>query len=283
MAATLQRLLAAVRSRTEPLRISRFGRTVGEARSHAREEHISLLAAGLSYYGMLAVVPGLIAVVSIYGLIADAGDVAGVIDKIGSAAPAEVTALLEGQLTDIIDVPAAGLGISAAVSLLVALWAASSGTKALLRGVNAAFGLNEARRGLRLRLVSLGLTAGLVVFVVIAVLAVSVSPTWLDGVLSALQWLLVFVIASAGLSLLYRFGPAQRPPGWRMWSLGALAAAIGWLGASYGLGQYVTRFGSFNETYGALGAVIVTMLWLFVSGFAVLAGAVLDGVLAEVD
>jgi len=253
---------------------------VGEATTHARAEHISLLAAGLAYYGMLAIVPGLIAIVSFYGLIADSGDVAGVIEDISSAAPAEVTAFLENQLTDIVAAPTAGLGLSAVVSILVALWAASSGTKALIRGVGAAHGLSESRRGVRLRLVSLALTIGLVAFVVISVLAVSVTPSWLGGVLGAMRWLLVFIVASAGLSLIYRFGPSQRPPGWRMWSLGALTAAVGWLAASYGLGQYVSRFGSFNETYGALGAVIVTMLWFFVSGFAVLAGAVVDGVIA---
>ena len=265
----------------ERARRARITELALEAKDRIKEEHLPLLAAGLAYYGMLAMVPALIAVVSIYGLVADPSDVAQIVNSIGSAAPSEVTAFVERQLTDIVNAPSSGLGLSAGLSLLGALWAASSGTSALIRGVNIAFGTTETRNPVRLRVLSLGITIGLAAFVGTALLVLSAGESLFGGWLDFLRWPLLLVGMVAGLAVLYRVGPAKRVPGWRVASAGALFAALSWLLASFGLNIYVTRFGSFNETYGTLGAVVVTMLWLFVSGLVVLVGAVIDGILRE--
>lgn len=250
-------------------------------RRRLRQEHIPFLAAGLAYYGMLALVPGLIALVSIYGLIADRSHVASVINNISEAAPSEVVDFIQSQLTDIVEAPSSGLGLGAAISLLAALWAASAGTRSLIRGVNLAFGAQEGRSAVRLRLLSVGITIGVVVFVGVALALASVGASLVAGqpLLQWLRWPLLGVITIGGLSTLYRFAPSEREPDWRVSAIGATAAAVGWLAASIGLSLYVTNFGSFNETYGTLGAVIVTLLWLYVSGLVVLVGAVLAAAL----
>lgn len=257
------------------------GRLFGDVLKRLRQEHIPFLAAGLAYYGMLALVPGLIALVSLYGLIADRSDVATVISNISEAAPAEVVGFIQSQLTDIVEAPASGLGFGAAISLLAALWAASAGTKSLIRGVNLAFGAEEVRSAVRLRLLSVGITIGVVLFVGVALGVASVGANLLEGqpLLGLLRWPFLGLITIGGLSTLYRLAPSEREPNWRDSAIGASAAAVGWLTASIGLSLYVANFGSFNETYGTLGAVIVTMLWLYVSGLVVLVGAVLAAAL----
>lgn len=272
---------AALATKVSKARRTPYGQVAAEVARRFRSLHLPLLAAGLAYYGMLAMVPALIAVVSVYGLVADAGDVASVVETVSAAAPAEVTAFLESQLNAIVTAPSSGLGLGAAVSILAALWAASSGTGALVRGVNIAFGMAESRNSVMRRIVSLGLTLGLAVFVGVALFLTSLGPSFLEGILAFLRWPLLLVATIVGLTLLYRTAPIGTAPEWPAIRIGAVTAALGWLLASFGLSVYVSRFGSFNETYGALGAVIVTLLWLYLSGVVVLMGAVLAGTLRD--
>jgi membrane protein len=258
---------------------ARPARFLGDVQTQLRREHVTFLAAGLAYYGILALVPGLIALVSIYGLVADASDVATLIDNIGEAAPEEVVTFLQSQLTDIVTAPSGGLGFGVAVSLLAALWAASAGTKALIRGVNIAFGTSEPRSTLRLRLMSYGITIGLVGFVGAALFLVGIGSAVLGGgAMAWARWPLMMVVTVGGLTTLYRFAPSAGRPAWAAAAVGSTVAAAGWLAASFALSTYVERLGSFNETYGTLGVVVVTLLWLFVSALVVLTGAVVAAV-----
>ncbi len=264
-----------------------WGRFFTKLRERVKAENLPFLSAGLAYYGMLAIVPGLIAVVSVYGLVGDPAEVAGVIDDLGDAVPAEVAAFLEGQINSILETPASSLSFGLALSTLGALWAASNGTKALIRGVNLAYGIDETRPFLKLRALSIAITVGLIAFVGAVLTVVTFGHRWLGGsgfvqpLFEYGRWPLVLLVSMVMLAGFYRLAPAKRQPDWSIASLGAVAASVGWLVASFGLAFYVSRFGSFNETYGTLGAVIVVLLWLFVSGFIVLLGAVLDSTLAD--
>ena len=255
--------------------------------ARVKQENVSFLAAGLAYYGILAIVPGLIATVSVYGLVGDPGGVAGIIDDLDGAVPTEVQVFIEGQLTSILETSTSSLGVSFGLSLAAGLWAASNGTKALIRGINLAYGIDETRGYLKLRLLAIGLTVGLLAYVGGILTLVTFGHRWLDGsawfnpVLQYGRWPLALVATVGVLAGFYRFAPSRRSPDWSVASLGAVVAAITWLLASIGLSFYVSRFGSFNETYGTLGAVIVVLLWLFVSAFIVLLGAVLDRTLSR--
>ena len=262
-------------------------RLLAELLRRVKAENIPFLAAGLAYYGILAIVPGLIAAVSVYGLVADPAGVTEFIEGLGDAVPAEVSAFLEGQITAILEVPASSLSLSLTLSTLAALWAASNGTRALINGVNLAYGIDETRGFLKLRVLSVVLTVGLIAFVGTVLTVVAVGHRWLGGTgwLRPLfeygRWPLVLVVSTVVLAGFYRLAPARRQPDWSIASVGAVVAAMSWLVASFGLAFYVSRFGSFNETYGTLGAVVVVLLWLFVSAFIVLLGAVLDSALAD--
>lgn len=252
-----------------------------------KEHEISFLAAGLAYYGMLALVPGLIALVSIFGLVADPSNVRSLMRDVREAVPAEVADFLEGQLTSIVDASPEGLGIGAALAIVAALWTASSGMKALVRGINVVYGESEKRGFLKARGVALGLTLLVIlgistILAGIALLPQAIDVTgWWQILYEPIRWLLLMAATVAGLALLYRVSPTEVEHDWSIASAGAVIAAVVWLLASFGLSIYTSRFASFNETYGALGAVVVVLLWLFVSGFVVLLGAVIDAGLAR--
>ena len=246
--------------------------TLVEAWQRSRRAHLGFIAAGLAYYGILALVPGLIALVSVYGIVADASDVTSLIDALGDTTPAEVLDFLRAQLNDIVDSPSGGLGLGAAVSIAAALWASSAGTRSLIRGVNIAFGATEVRNAAQLRIISIGITLGIVVFVV-AALFLSGFGGIVSDVLAWLRWPLLFASTVTGLAVLYRHAPSHLEPRWSYCWAGAGIAAAAWLGASYGLSLYLSRVGGLNETYGTLGTVVATMLWLFLSGYVVLIGA----------
>lgn len=274
--------------RREPPAGPRWRRVLNDVRERVKAENLPFLAAGLAYYGILAIAPGLIAVVSIYGLVGDPSGVAEIVANVEDAVPAEVAAFLEGQLTSIVETSSSSLGISFAISVIGALWAASNGTKALIRGVNLAYGLDETRPFVKLRLLSLGITIALLAFVAVLLTLVVAGhrilggSSWFNGLAEYGRWPVVLAVTVALLAGFYRVAPPQRRPEWRVASAGAVFAGATWLVASFGLSIYVSRFGSFNETYGTLGAVVVVLLWLFVSAFIVLLGAVVDRSISEV-
>lgn len=246
-----------------------------------KKHQLVFLAAGLAFYAMLAAVPALIAFVSIYGLVADPADVTRLVAGFSDAVPAEVSAFVESQLSSITTASGAGLGVSAVISIVAALWSASSGTKAMVQAINLIHGIDDTRGFAKARGLALALTIGLVAFVVVAVALLTIVPSWFgDGagadLVGVLRWPVLALVAVAGLLVLYRVAPSRQGPTWKGAAAGAAAAAVVWLAASVGLTIYASSFGSFNETYGTLGAVVVLLLWFYLSGIAVLLGAALN-------
>lgn len=255
------------------------------------EDEVGTLAAAMTYYSFLALFPALIAVVSIYGLVASPDVVAEQVNELTALLPGQSAAeLIETQLTDIVTSSRGGLGVGLVVSLLGVLWAVSSGVSALIKGINLAFNETETRSFVKIRLLALGLTVGLLVFVLVSVFIITGLPPFLRSLgwgagpiawAAAGRWLLLVLGAVAGLTIFYRLAPNRTYDAKRWLSIGALVAAGLWLVASILLNVYVTNFGSYNETYGALAGVIVLMLWLYVSSFIVLLGAEIDAELEK--
>jgi membrane protein len=255
-------------------------------RDAVRDDEVPTLAAAMVYYGFLALFPGLIAVVSIYGLVSDPQAVADQIARLSDALPAAAADIIESQLTEIVSSSRAGLGIGLILSLAATFWSVSSGVAALVRGINGIFETTETRSFLQLRLLALALTAGLIVFAVVAVFIATALPAtlrslgWDSGavsLVSVFRWIVLGAGAIAGLTVFYRVAPNRR--GFtRWWSIGAVSAAVLWLVATLALNFYVAGFASYNDTYGALGGVIVLMLWMYVSSFIILLGAEVDAV-----
>lgn len=242
----------------------------------AKEDRLVLLAAGVAFFALLAVVPALVAVVSVYGLVADPADVSRHVDDLLDAAPEEVRAFAERQLESVAETSAGAAGIGLAVSLAAALWSASSGMKHLVDALNAVYEEEEDRGFLRVRALAVALTLGAVLFVLGAVAVIAVVPAVVDGPLALLRWPLLAVAFAAALAVLYRVAPDREAPAWRWTSPGAVLATVLWLAASGLFSLYAAHVGDFDETYGSLAGVVVVMLWLFLTAAVVLLGAELD-------
>lgn len=252
-----------------------------------KANNVPTIAAGVAFFAMLAVVPGLFALVSLYGLAFDAADVQRQLAEITDALPAGVETLITEQLGSITEAAPAGLGIGFAVGLAGVLWSASGGTQALIRGVNIVFGTTEERNAVKLRLVSLAITLGLLFLGGVVVAIAAVFPAVdalvddLHAVFAYLRWLLLVPVIWLAMALLFRFAPARRPAGWAWLSWGAGVSTVTWVLATVAFSVYVSRFGSYNETYGTLGGVVVLLLFLYLSSFAVLLGASVDALIEK--
>ncbi len=254
-------------------------------KAEAKTDNVPLLAAGIAFYALLALVPALAAVVSIYGLAADPADIGRHVGDLLGAAPTEVRDLVETQLRSISEGARSQAGLSVVIGLVLALWSASSGTKHAIEAVNAAYDEPETRGFFKLRSVALALTLGAVLFFLVAIALIAVLPAALEETslggpvrtaLNVLRWpLLAFAVLTA-LAIFYRYAPDRDQPRWRWVSPGAVVATLLWLAGSAGFAFYTANFARYNETYGTLGAIVVVMLWLFLTAYAVLLGAELN-------
>ncbi len=241
-----------------------------------------MVAAGLSYYALLAIFPAGIAAVSIYGLVADPVTLQNQITELSSALPEDTARFVTTQLTGIVESSTSSLGIATALSIATALWSASAGTKALVSGVNHAYGCPETRSFLVIRGASLAVTLGIIALGVSATAAVGFLPPILDALglggaasaaISVSRWPVVLFLVVLGLGGLYKLAPNRSRHMTRWVSPGAVLAAAAWVLATFGLSFGVNNFGDFGATYGTLAGLVVLMLWFFLSGLIVLVGA----------
>ncbi len=254
-------------------------------RRRLRRHNLPLVAAGVAFYTMLAIFPAIIAMVSGYALVADPAQVGTQLAPAVRALPPDVATLITSQVTGAERASHGGVTLGLVVSLLATLWAASGGVNALLTGLDVVFGAAKPRPFLRQRALSLLLTVGTLVVGVVVVGLLAVVPVVLGHVgLAPLartgaqvgRWVLLLGTVSVGLTVLYRYGPNQDRPRWRWVTGGVLTALLVWTAGSIGFTLYVDYLGTFNKTYGAVAAVVVLMLWLYVSALAVLLGAEVD-------
>ncbi|HVS63437.1 MAG TPA: YihY/virulence factor BrkB family protein [Thermoanaerobaculia bacterium] len=254
------------------------------------EERVAMLAAAVAFYSFLSLPPALTLFVSIYGLIAEASDVANVVETFGLLVPGEAEEILVRQLGAIADSPAPTLSLGIAVSLLIGLWSSTRGIRSLIVACNAIDGASPPRGILALNRLALVLTGGLLLFGVVALFLVVLLPAALallpgpsaTGTITALiRWPLLGAGMMFILAVLYAYAPnrTREKIHWGTW--GAATATVLWLIASALMSQFVQRFGSYNQTYGALAGVVVLLMWLYLSAWAVLLGAALNAALVR--
>jgi len=262
---------------------------LARTKAETKTDNVSLLAAGVAFFALLAIVPALVAFVSIYGLVAAPADVSRHVGDVLGAAPHEVRDLVQSQLVSITRGDSRQAGWGAVLGVLLALWSASSGINHAIEGVNAAYDETETRGFIKLRLLSLLLTIGAVLFAAFAFALIAVLPAALDRpsvgepvrvALGVLRWPVLAAAVLVALAVFYRYAPNRDDPRWRWVSPGALTATLLWLVGSAVFSVYTANFGKYNETYGSLGAVVVVMLWLFLTAFVLIFGAELN---AEIE
>ncbi|KPV41214.1 hypothetical protein AN478_04825 [Thiohalorhabdus denitrificans] len=245
-------------------------------------DNLSVVAAGVGFYAFFALFPALAAVVSLYGLVADPGDVERMVRQVQDVLPEAVTGILSSQLRKLAENTGARLGVGVVVGILIALWSATKGTKALMVGLNIVNGEEEKRGFLRQNAVALGLTLGAVLAVILALAMVVVAPAVLAAfplpdllrpLIAWVRWPVLAVLMALGLSALYRYAPSRRPPRWRWLTHGAVLATGLWLIASGLFSWYVANFGAYNKTYGSMAAIAILLMWFFLSAYVILLGA----------
>lgn len=248
----------------------------------SQRDNVTLLAAGVAFYGFLALFPALIALVTLVGLIADPGQITQQVQSFTGGLPPASSQLISDQLQTITQSSGGALTIGLVISLLAALWSASSGTSSVMTAVNIAYEEKETRGFVKLRGIALLLTLGTVVFLVVTLALIAVVPVVLQAVplgplgtllAEVLRWVLLIALIMVGLAVLYRVAPDRNPPKFRWVSVGSVVAALLWLLGSAGFSLYVNYFGNYNKTYGALAGVIVLLLWFFLTSYIVLLGA----------
>jgi membrane protein len=250
--------------------------------AEAKVDQVPLLAAGVAFFSFLSLFPALVALVLVYGLVADPATVSQQVGSLTQALPPGAGDLIGTQLKTLTSTPQKSLGIGLVISILAALWSASGGVGQLITAVNSAYDEEETRGFVKRKLLALGMTLAAVVFMVIMIGLVAVAPAVLDNLVSsgptrwlfeAVRWVLLVILVSLALAVLYRFAPDRDAPKVRWVSTGAIIATVVWVIASIGFTVYVSSFGSYAKTYGALAGVVVLLLWLWITCYAILLGA----------
>jgi membrane protein len=247
-----------------------------------KRDRLSIIAAGVAFYGLLAVFPGLVAVVALYGLFADPAQVESHAQSLSAILPPQAAEVLMTQLHDIASTDQTALGIGAIGGLLLALWSASSAVRTLMEALNVAYKEEERRGMIAFYGTALLLTLGAVVAIIVAMGLVVGLPAvlkllgmnWLvETIVSLVRWPVLALLAIVGFAIVYRYAPSRAKPRWRWVSWGAAVAVVLWLIGSALFSLYVTRFGNYNETYGAAGAIVILLMWFLLSSYAILIGA----------
>jgi len=272
-------------------RIKAIAKAAYQIWTTAGERHIGLIAAGVAFFGMFGVFPGIAAVIAVFGLVADPVIVSDQLALMEEVIPEDAYAIFQAQIQSLLNARSDTLGWATLVSISLALWSSRAAVAGLIGGINAIEGVPQ-RSGIRQAFVALLLTMSLVSLAIVALLSVVVLPVVLAfvplGAVTAWlfeigRWLIALAVLFGGLSILYRFGPNMRPHR-RPWvTIGAGVVVVVWIAASVGLSYYLSNFASYNEVYGSIGAVIGMLLWMYISAYLILLGAVLNARLYRVD
>ncbi|HEU0097608.1 MAG TPA: YihY/virulence factor BrkB family protein [Allosphingosinicella sp.] len=248
----------------------------------AGDDNVGLLAAGVAFYAFLAFVPLLAATVLVYGLAAEPETVARHIRALFGMLPEDAAALIGDQLKSMTESPDSAKGWSLAVAIALAIYGASKGSGAIVTALNIAYEVKESRGFIKSTLLSLLMTIGALVVLVMAAAGISVMgwvealfpgfPGWAHNLFRILFWAVAVAAVGFGLAAVYRYAPNRPDAPWVWISPGSAAATLLWLAASLGFGFYVSQFGNYNATYGSLGGVVVFLTWLYLSAYIVLMG-----------
>jgi membrane protein len=249
------------------------------------DNRLLAVAAGVVFYGLLAVFPAITAFVSLYGLMADPSTIHERLSLATGVLPQGALNILNEQLTRLTSHRTSALSLGFIGGLVIALWSANAGAKAVMDALNVAYGETEKRSFVRLNLVALAFTLGTIFALMLALGAVVVAPIVLsqlglssvnETLIALARWPILLGLVVLGLTILYRFGPSLTNPHWTWLFPGNVIAAVGWLALSGLFSWYIANFGNYDATYGSLGAAIGMMTWMWISMIVVLLGAELN-------
>ena len=248
----------------------------------AKADNVPLLGAGVAFYAFLALFPLLIALVSIYGFFADAAAITEQLRTVTKTLPPDAQKLIIDQVSTLTARGRSTVGVGALIAILISLFSASAGINNLMTAINIAYDEEEERSAIKKRLISLALTVGAVIFMIIVLALIGVLPPLLRNIFGtgAVRWvlqiagiLILIVIVSVALAILYRVAPDRDAPKIKWVSVGAVVATVIWLLASLGFSLYVSTLGNYAKTYGAFAGIVILLFWLWLTAYAILLGA----------
>ncbi|MGN7126538.1 YihY/virulence factor BrkB family protein [Methylorubrum populi] len=248
------------------------------------ENRLTLVSAGVTFFVLLAIFPAVAALVSVYGLVADVATINQQIESLRGILPSGGVDILAEQVKRLTEKGDTTLGLTALFGIALSVWSANGGVKHVFDALNLVYNEREQRGFFKLNLVSLAFTAGALLFIVIALAGIVAVPVAIQFLglssdawwLALLRWPALFVVVILMLAVLYRYGPSRDAPRWRWVTPGGMLAAFLWLAGSLLFSWYVSNFGSYDKTYGSLGAAIGFMTWIWLSTTIVLLGAQLN-------
>jgi len=252
-----------------------------------QHDNVVIVSAGVAFYGVLAILPALVIAISLYGIFTDPGEAGRQIDSLLVVLPDSVAGTLDTQMRTIAATSHADLSLGFLFSLGALFWTVSNAARALVRAVKIAYDQEGERSPLERRWVALILSLGMIVGGIIALSLVAAVPIWLRRfdpthvivTFGNVRWVFLVLGSAFTVGLLYRYAPPQRPEGWRDVVPGVIGATVMWAATSLGFSVYVSSYGNYNATYGALGAAVVLLLWFWFTSLAVILGAELNEVL----
>jgi membrane protein len=249
------------------------------------EDRLLATAAGVVFFGLLAIFPAVTAVVSCYGLLASPSTIGANLQTLALMLPEGSFQIVQDQIGRVLDKGNTALGATFLFGLALAVWSANAGVKSVIDALNVVYEEREKRGFVRLNLLSLAFTTGGIAALLLMVGAVVALPLAFDHlglepdsqtIVALARWPVLFIVLVAALGLLYRFGPSRRPARWQWLSVGAVSAAVLWIAGSALLSWYLSNFANYSATYGSLGAAIGLMMWMWMSAIIVLCGAELN-------
>lgn len=252
-------------------------------------DRVGLLAAGVTFYMILALFPAMSAVVSVYGLLADPVTIGEQVLALDGILPGAAISLIRAQLDVLINTATGHLSLNFAVSLLVALWSMNAGVKSLLESLNVVYGETERRGFVRLNLVGFGFTLGAIVMAMVYMIAIAVVPIvlavfgfdgWAQALIKLMRWPVLLGMSCVAISLLGRYGLSREHREFQWLSVGSLFTVVAWMLCSALFSFYLSNFANYDKTYGSLGAAVGVMVWVWLSTFILLLGAEIN---AEIE
>jgi membrane protein len=253
------------------------------------KDNLSGLAAGAAFYALLGIFPTLTAVVSVYGLVSDPRTVARQITAMDAILPPEASKLVAAWLQVFVQGPPSRFGIGLIASVLLAFWSAWSATGILMTAIHVCYGEEEKRGFVRFNVHAMALAGGLALFGIAALAVLGavpatlallpVPPAW-EAVIGLVRWPILAGIVSTALAIVYHYAPDRAQSRWQWISWGAAVATTLWLLGSVGFTIYVSKIGNYDKIYGSISAVVILLLWLYLSAYIILLGAELN---AEID
>lgn len=254
--------------------------------SESGNDNIGLIAAGVAFYAFLAFVPLLASVVLTYGLLADPKTVAEHLQVLFDLLPTDAASLIGDQLVAVTATAAKKTGLGLLIALGLAVYGAMNGAKSIITALNIAYDETETRNFFKVTFIALAITVGLLFVAVFTILAIGAlalleslvpwAPAFVITLIRIAFWLAAAFAASTVIATIYRYAPNRRKARWRWLTAGSAFATIGWLAMTLGFGFYVANFANYNATYGALSAVVVMLMWLFLSAYILILGAELN-------